>query len=372
MERGETMPIIGKDFQRLKEEQAKTMEIKKVGITLIHPSTILPKRERSHEVMESVRRDGMQQPIIVRPHPTIPNEYEVVDGDTRRFALVEKPDIRLYHDETEPEILVDIRYGLTDADAFKLSNIMHKRKERNTYEQAEFYVKWIEAKAKELGKEEGALTEVAKELIDDVDSDHPIYPEVLNSKQSLLSQYVKVYELFKMLETLEQKYPDKFKEIDLNVIKHIGLTRLYALTKLIDNPLTLIKVVQKLSKNPDMTLERLKELTEEHVIDRTEKPWLAIIKLPSDLAKSLHDALLKANRKVFESSLTNNEILKQATQCLIKLFVGQPEDFEVELEKTKDGNKISAIWMKVPEPAQKIKTVQEIRLIEKKEDKYEK
>jgi hypothetical protein len=37
--------------------------------------------------------------------------------------------------------------------------------------------------------------------------------------------------------------------------------------------------------------------------------------------------------------------------------VGQPEDFEVELEKTKDGNKISAIWMKVPEPAQKIKLI---------------
>jgi hypothetical protein len=178
------MPIVGKDIKRPKEEPAKTREIKLVKARLVHPSTILPKRGRSREVIDSVKRDGIQQPIIVRPHPTIPNEYEVVDGDTRRFALVEKPDIRLYNDETEPEILVDIRYGLTDTEVFQLSNTMHKRKERNTYEQAESYVKWIEAKAKELGKEEGALTEVAKKLIDDDEPNSPTYPYTLNSKQS--------------------------------------------------------------------------------------------------------------------------------------------------------------------------------------------
>jgi hypothetical protein len=255
---------------------------------------------------------------------------------------------------------VDIRYGLNDSDVFKLSHIMHKRKERNTYEQAEFYVKWIEAKAKELGKEEGALTEVAKRLIDDIGSDHPMYPVVLNSKQSLLTQYVKVYKMFKMLEDLEQKHPDKFREIDLNVIKHIGLTRLYALTKLMDNPSKLIKVVQRLSNNPNMTLERLKELTEEQFVDRSQTPWSAIIRLPPDISEDFKSALRKSNPKVFESSLKDNEILKQATQCLIKLFVDRVEDFEVELEKTRDGNKITAIWMRTTrtyEPAQEIKLI---------------
>jgi ParB/RepB/Spo0J family partition protein len=354
---GENMPVIG--LKRPEEEQAKTREIKMVNAMLVKPSSILPKRDSSREVMDSVKRDGVQQPIIVRPHPEKEGEYEIIDGHNRWYGITEVPNINNYVPGREPEILVDIRYGLTDADVFKLSNIMHKRKERNTYEQAEFYVKWIEAKAKELGKEEGALTEVAKELIDDVDSDHPIYPEVLNSKQSLLSQYVKVYELFKTLETLEQKYPDKFEEIDLNAIKHIGLTRLYALTKLIDNPLTLIKVVQKLSKNPDMTLERLKELTEEHVIDRSKTPWSAVIRLSPDISKDFKSALYKFNPKVFESSLTNNEILRDATKCLIKLFVDRVEDFEVELEKTKDGNKITAIWMRTRtyEPAQEIKLI---------------
>ena len=150
-----------------------------------------------------------------------------------------------------------------------------------------------------------------------------------------------------MLETLEQKYPDKFKEIDLIVIRHIGLTRLYALTKLMDNPPELVQVVKKLSKNPDMTLERLKELTEERVIDRTKTPLSAIIRLPPDISKDFKTSLCKSNPKVFESSLTNNEILKQATQCLIKLFVNNPENFEVEVEKTKEGYKISAIWMRV-------------------------
>ena len=340
------MPIVGIDIKRPKEEQAKTCEIKKVRVTLVHPSTILPKRQRSHEVMESVKRDGIQQPIIVRPHPTNPNEYEVVDGDTRRFALVERPDMRLYHDETEPEIMVDVRYALSDVDVFKLSNTMHKRKERNTYEQAEFYVKWIEAKAKELGKEEGALTELAKELITE-EPDSPTYSSELNSKQSLLSQYVKVYELFKMLETLEQKYPDKFKEIDLNALKPIGLTRLYTLTKLMDNPPVLIKVVEKLSKNPNMTLDRLKELTEGDHFTERKTPWSVNMQIPPDITKEFHDALYKCNKQAFESEITNNEILRQANLCLIKTFVNHPEDFEVALEKTKEGYKISAIWMRV-------------------------
>lgn len=351
------MPIIGKDFQRSKEESAKTREIKKVGVTLVHPSTILPKRRRSHEVMESVKRDGVQQPIIVRPHPTIPNEYEVIDGDTRRFALVEKPDIRLYNVETEPEILVDIRYGLTNADFFKLAYILHKREGRNTCEQAEFYVKWIEAKAKESGKEEGAKTEVAKGLIDDDEPNSPTYSNTLNSKQSLLSQYVKVYELFKTLEALEQEYPSKFKDIDLNALKPIGLNRLYELTNAMDNPLVLIKAVEKLSKNPNMTLDRLKELTEGDHFTERKTPWSVNIQIPPDLTKNFHDALYKCNEQAFESEITNNEILRQASLCLIKTFVNHPEDFEVELEKTKKGYKISAIWMRVPEPAQKIKLI---------------
>lgn len=340
------MPIIGKDFQRPKEEQAKTREIKKVGVTRIHPSTILPKREKSHEVMESVKRDGVQQPIIVRPHPTIPNEYEVIDGDTRRFALVEKPDIRLYHDETEPEILVDIRYGLTDADVFKLADTLHKRNDRNTYEKAELYVKWIEAKAKELRKEEGALTEVAKKLITE-SPDSPTYSYALNSKQSILSQYVKVYELLKTLETLEQKHPDKFKDIDLNALKPIGLNRLYELTKLIDNPLKLIKVVEKLSKNPNMTLERLRELTEEHFIDRSKIPWSAIARIPPNESKQLHDALYMLNDKIFESEMSNNEIVRRAIISLIREFLKNPSEYEPEIEKVpRKGYEFKGLWRK--------------------------
>jgi len=357
------MPIIGKDFQRPKEEPAKTREIKLVNATLVHPSTILPKREVGFDVMDSVKRDGVQQPIIVRPHPDRDGEYEIIDGYNRWYGLIGKPDINYYAPGREPEVWVDIRYGLTDAEVFKLSNTMHKRKERNTYEQAEFYVKWIEAKAKELGKEEGALTEVAKELItiDPAKTDSPVYELIysseLNSKQSLLSQYVKVYELFKMLETLEQKYPDKFKEIDLNALKPIGLTRLYTLTKLMDNPPVLIKVVEKLSKNPNMTLDRLKELTEGDHFTERKTPWSVNMQIPPDITKEFHDALYKCNKQAFESEITNNEILRQANLCLIKTFVNHPEDFEVALEKTKEGYKISAIWMRVPEPAQKIKLI---------------
>ncbi len=343
------MPLIGKDIKRPKEEPTKTREIKLVKATSVHPSTILPKREISREVMDSVKRDGIQQPIIVRPHPDREGEYEIIDGHNRLYGLIEKPDINYYVQGREPEILVDIRYGLTDADVFKLSNTMHKRKERNTYETAEFYVKWIEAKAKELGKEEGALTEVAKELITE-SPDSPTYSYALNSKQSLLSQYCKIYEMF---QKLEQKRPD----LDLNILKSLAINKLYELTKLMDNLPILIKVVEKIIKNPNMTLDRIRELVEGHVVER-KTPWSAIIRLSPDLTKNFHDALCKSNPQVFESGLTNNEIVKQATQCLVKMFVNHPEDFEVEVERTKDGYKISAIWVKSPEQSkQKIKLI---------------
>jgi len=340
------MPIVGKDIKRSKEEPAKTREIKLVKATIVHPSTILPKREGSRDVMDSVKRDGVQQPIIVRPHPDREGEYEIIDGHNRRYGLIEKPDINYYVPGREPEILVDIKYGLTDADVFNLSNIMHKRKERNTYEQAEFYVKWIDAKAKELGKEEGALTEVAKELITE-EPDSLTYSYALNSKQSLLSQYCKIYEMF---QKLEQKRPD----MDFNILKSLAINKLYELTKLMDNLPTLIKVVEKLLKNPNMTLDRIKELVEEHYVDRTKIPWKPIIQIPIDIAQKFHDTLLKYDGQIFESQLTNNEILKQACLCLIKIFINNPEDFEVDLEKTKKGYEISAIWMRVPEQKEQV------------------
>jgi len=341
---GENMPVIG--LKRPEEEQAKTREIKMVNAMLVKPSSILPKRDSSREVMDSVKRDGVQQPIIVRPHPVRESEYEVIDGYNRWYGITEVPNINNYVPGREPEILVDIRYGLTDADVFKLSNIMHKRKERNTYEQAEFFVKWIEAKAKELGKEEGALTEVAKELTTE-SPDSLAYSYTLNSKQSLLSQYVKVYELFKTLETLEQKYPDKFKEIDLNAIKHIGLTRLYALTKLMDNLPVLIKVVEKLLKNPNMTLDRIKELTEEHFIDRSKIPWLATIRLPPKESKELKEALYKLDDKIFYSEISNNEIIRRAIISLIREFLKNPSEYEPEVEKiSRKGYEFKGLWRK--------------------------
>ena len=61
------MPI---RYHELKKEPIKNREIKPVKATLIHTSTILPKRSRVHEVMNSVKNSVIEQPIVVRPHPT--------------------------------------------------------------------------------------------------------------------------------------------------------------------------------------------------------------------------------------------------------------------------------------------------------------
>ena len=55
-----------------------------------------------YEVMESIRTDGVLQPILVRPDPQVKGGYEVVEGN-HRFAIV-----KLLKHETIPCIIKDL------------------------------------------------------------------------------------------------------------------------------------------------------------------------------------------------------------------------------------------------------------------------
>ena len=325
------------------EEPIKKKKIKSVKATLVYPSTILPKRSRVHKVINSVKKDDIQQPILVRPHPTIPNHYETIDGHNRYLGLFERPDITQFITEQEPEITVDIRYGLSDADVFKLANIIHTRESRNNYENSEYHVKWIETKESELGKKEGALTEVAKELITE-NQDSPLYSSALASKQSLLSQEQRIYKLFK---NLEQKHPD----LDFNILKPLAINKLYELTKLLDNPTELVKIVKKLIKNPDMKLDSLKRLTEEDQFIEPKTSWVPQIQIPQEYAEKFKSKLLTCfTDKKLGTSLTNTELVKNGVMCLIDLYNQNPQHFELEIEKDKRKKThiISKIWLKSP------------------------
>jgi hypothetical protein len=312
------------------------------------------RRQTVREVIESVKKCGIQQPIIARPDPSVQGEYEIIDGVNRRDGIMSSvPGLARFAVGEKPKILVDIRYGINDSEMFKLSQSFHTRGERNTYEQAEFYVKWIDAKAKELGKKEGASTEVAKELVTYA-PDSPMYSYALNSKQSSLSQYCRIYEMF---QKLEQKYPGK----DFNILKSLAINKLYELTKLTDNLPTLVRVVEKLLKNPDMSLDRLRELTKgDRIIERDKIPWSTVVRIPPKESKQLHDVLYRLNSNAFHSEMTNNEMIRRAVMSLIRIFLENPSEYEPEVEKVpRKGYEFKCLWRKREIP----KALPNIRLI---------
>lgn len=327
------MPILGKDYQivdgkpvfiRPKEDERR--EIKLVEVTLVHPSKILPSRQTVREVVESVEKDGIQQPVVVRSHPNLEGEYEIIDGRNRHDgAMSSVPGLSKFAIGKKPEILVDIRCGVSDAEMFKLSQSFHTRGERNTYEQAEFYSKWIDVKAKELGKEEGALTEVAKELVTYA-PDSAIYPTILNSKQSLLSQYRSVYEMF---QKLEQKYPAE----DFNALKSLGLNRLCAMTSALDDLPKLLEAAKKLKNNPQASKETIRHWSRRDDTTDSTTPEKAFIRLPAKETKNLLNALYNMDMEIFENNSSHNEILTTAVISLIKYFLKNSSDYAPDLER---------------------------------------
>lgn len=352
------MPVLGKDYQpKKKEEQEEPekpeepvikREIKVVKAYLVHPSITLPERERSQEVINSVKKGGAQQPIIVRPHPEMEGHYEIIDGWNRYLGIVgEAPNILLYNDVTAPDIQVDIRYDLTKSQVLRLADNLHKRQDRKTYEQAAFDVKRIEAKAEELGKKEGAITEVAKEMVADSTSIDTkkfpyLYKQKLNAKQSILSQYCKIYELF---NKLERENPDK----NFNKLKSLSINKLYELTKLMDNMPVLIKVVEKLKKNPDMTIERLRKLVGGDITERKTE-WRPMFKIKEYLAHKFKNALNKCDPRMFKIGKDTGEIMKRSNKCLINFFIANFEMFKPEFEKDlrEGGYKLARFRLKTP------------------------
>jgi len=237
-----------------------------VEVKKLHPSSILPKREHDPEISDSVRKHGVQQPIIVRPLLESEDEYEIIDGLGRIKPL-----------DGDAKLVVDVRYNLKDVDVFKISETTFKRNDRTTYEKAFFYRSWVDAVIKETGIERGTQKRVAEEA---------------NLSQAEVSHYLSINRLFKTLRS--QNIPER----NFNGLKNQWVNKLYALARVEDNA-AMLEVAAKMAEKPDMPLEELKALIREQT-----SPERAV------------ERLLEEDEEEEESEDTKIDRLKKATQEL--------------------------------------------------------
>ena len=196
---------------------------------MLHPSKVLPKRNFSSELVESIRRDGVQQPIIVRPSQR--GMFEIVDGHLRHKSV-----------QDDPKVLVDVRYSLEDTDVFLISEATFNRKPRNAYERALFYRDWVRAVEAKYGSR-GAQAKVAK---------------MADLSEAEVSHYLSISRLFARLQS--QKTDEKI----FNTLKKQSVNKLYALSKVGDGSV-MLEVAAKMSENPKLTLDEIEDAIEDQI-----------------------------------------------------------------------------------------------------------
>src|SRR5689334_18372062 len=61
--------------------------VRQLPVELLHPGRYQPRRNFDADnlaaLIESVRAQGILQPLLVRPHPELPDQYEIVAGERR-------------------------------------------------------------------------------------------------------------------------------------------------------------------------------------------------------------------------------------------------------------------------------------------------
>jgi ParB/RepB/Spo0J family partition protein len=292
----------------------KTFEL--VSASKIHPSKILPTRTHGEKINQSVESEGILVPLIVRRLPDRPGEFELIDGNGR-------------FEKTTPDQLVPIEIvEASDTEAFKISNATFQRKDRTTYERAEFYAKWLESIVQEKGVLECAQVELVRQV---------------GCSEALISQYLAVFNLFKKLERLDAK-------ADFSMLKTWKLNPLYQLHNLVDNP-KLLQIVLDLQKTPDISFDDLKDLVNKNIAEQNDQVQLsegcqqakeALNLLPSDepsdetnIQKEKSTPLRHAknqpdlNKKLTDLTFKATQNLHAVTERLSRLI----NEIEVDTEK---------------------------------------
>jgi len=265
-------------------------KLKWVEAKKLHPSSILPKRDHDPRISESVEKYRIQQPIIVRPLPGSEEEFEIIDGHGRVEAL-----------DGDVKVLVDIRYDLKNVDVFKISETTFQRNDRTTYEMALFYKSWVEAVIKETGEERGAQKRVAEEA---------------KLSESEVSHYLSISRLF------ERPQLQNFPERNFNALKNQGVNKLYVLANVEDESV-MMEIAQKMSEDPYITLEALKNLVETLTEDRQIQRLLEEDEEEEEIESNTATQLTEAAQ---ELELALNETTKTLS-LLTSRITGDPYRF---------------------------------------------
>lgn len=115
-------------------EEEQPRGARQVPVEYLHPGRGQPRRRFDEEALdslaESVRAQGLLQPILVRPHPERAREYEIVAGE-RRWRAAQRAQLH--------EVPVVIR-ELSDAQALELALVENvQRQDLDPIEEAEGY-----------------------------------------------------------------------------------------------------------------------------------------------------------------------------------------------------------------------------------------
>ncbi|WP_119460550.1 ParB/RepB/Spo0J family partition protein [Rhodospirillaceae bacterium SYSU D60014] len=107
---------------------------KMVPVQTVHPGPVQPRHHFDDEhlkaLADSIRQNGILQPLLVRRHPTMPNAFEIVAGE-RRWRAAQLAQLH--------EVPVVIR-ELTDSDALELALVENvQRQDLTPLEEAEGY-----------------------------------------------------------------------------------------------------------------------------------------------------------------------------------------------------------------------------------------
>lgn len=138
---------------------AARVEVVNIPLQLIKPSKTNPRKtfDELNDLVNSIRQNGLQQPLLVRPHPTISGAYDLVAGERRWRAS------KLAEKQTAPCIVKQ----LTDEEALDLQMVENiQREDLSPLEAAEGYAKLLKrhgevaAVAAKVGKEVAEVTRV--------------------------------------------------------------------------------------------------------------------------------------------------------------------------------------------------------------------
>jgi ParB family chromosome partitioning protein len=126
--------LLGGDDGEPPLDAAMLANARTVPIEFLHPSKLQPRAdfndERLQQLAQSIREQGVLQPILVRAHPSKPNECEIVAGE-RRWRAAQKA--RLH----EVPILLK---ELSDRDTLEIALIENvQRQDLNPIEEARGY-----------------------------------------------------------------------------------------------------------------------------------------------------------------------------------------------------------------------------------------